>query len=280
MMVNYFLECPICNAVTRVRTPASYIKSIPVRIHCGKCNTLMTGEFVSDEELGACYFIPQICKELNHSEIYDYDFYGEISGELTVHKVCLKEPNTIEIIPFLSPAMLFLNQIELEKAENYIDYVCYIDEIKSNWDNHVILYNLFLDKKYDLIKDKYMEEFEAWDCCLTDIFGVDKFIHLKYLYDFGHIFGKKDFINNIIKINYEIVHLDKTELRNYISKVLDNEKIAFIQEKMFNIMKAYIQILLFLMPALSTFFYKEGIILDRKSYGLSTCTFDDIKFFS
>lgn len=48
MTVNYFIKCPTCNTITRMRTPAGYIYKTPVRIHCGKCNTLLTGEFVSD----------------------------------------------------------------------------------------------------------------------------------------------------------------------------------------------------------------------------------------
>lgn len=56
MTVNYYIKCPTCNTITHMRTPAGYIYKTPVRIHCGKCNTLLTGEFVSDNEKEKAYY--------------------------------------------------------------------------------------------------------------------------------------------------------------------------------------------------------------------------------
>ena len=64
MTVNYFIKCPTCNTITRMRTPAGYIYKTPVRIHCGKCNTLLTGEFVSDNEKEKAYYTPNNCEEV------------------------------------------------------------------------------------------------------------------------------------------------------------------------------------------------------------------------
>lgn len=65
MTVNYFIKCPTCNTITRMRTPAGYIYKTPVRIHCGKCNTLLTGEFVSDNEKEKLIILQIIAKKLN-----------------------------------------------------------------------------------------------------------------------------------------------------------------------------------------------------------------------
>ena len=64
MTVNYFIKCPVCETVTRMRTPAGYIYNTPVRIHCGNCNTLLTGEFISDNEDRRAYYVPGNCKEV------------------------------------------------------------------------------------------------------------------------------------------------------------------------------------------------------------------------
>ena len=54
MTVNYFIKCPTCNTITRMRTPAGYIYKTPVRIHCGKYDTI-----------------------LNHTDLYEYK-HGKI----------------------------------------------------------------------------------------------------------------------------------------------------------------------------------------------------------
>lgn len=83
MTVNYFIKCPTCNTITRMRTPAGYIYKTPVRIHCGKCNTLLTGEFVSDNEKEKAYYTPNNCEEVKPQA---FDYFGEASG---VHSAVL-----------------------------------------------------------------------------------------------------------------------------------------------------------------------------------------------
>ena len=111
MTVNYFLKCPVCGAVTHMRSPAGYISRTPVRVHCGKCTTLMTGEFICNESSCTCTFNPINCESVRCTQA---DFYGEASGELPVHKICPQKENLAGLPPFLSPAMLFMNLIDIE----------------------------------------------------------------------------------------------------------------------------------------------------------------------
>lgn len=276
MTANYFLKCPICNAITHMRSPAGYIVRTPVRIHCGNCTTLMTGEFVSDERTGTCSFVPSNCEQVPRTQS---DFYGEASGEVPVHKTCTHRGDSYGLPPFLSPALLCMDMVETEILEDYIDYACHISELTSNWDSRMILYNLMLMQKYDLIRDKYAVCAEKWMCDLTGEFGIQKFVHLEYLYDFGYIFGKTGMKKLLTEINYEIIHLDKSKLREMTDDIFTADRIRDIQSKMFKIMEGYISIALYVMPALSTFFLKEGKTIDRKNYGISTCSFSDIKNF-
>ena len=72
MTVNYFIKCPICGVITRMRTPAGYIYKQPVHIHCGKCNTLLTGDFICDNDNVKAYFIPVNCSTIDDTFDYEY----------------------------------------------------------------------------------------------------------------------------------------------------------------------------------------------------------------
>lgn len=276
MTVNYFLRCPVCNAITHMRSPAGYIKRTPVRIHCMKCSTLMTGEFISNEETGSCSYIPNNCGQVPRTQS---DFYGEASGEVPVHKICSQENNFFGLPPFRSPALICMDMIDTDVLEDYINYACHISELTANWDSRIILYNLLLSGNCDLICSKYARDAKKWMCDISDEYGVQKFVHLEYLYDFGYIFGKASLKKLLTEINYEIIHLDKSKLKEMMDNIFTSNQVHDIQSKMFKIMEEYISIALYVMPALSTFFLKKGMLIDTEDYGISTCSFLDIKGF-
>ena len=84
MTHNVFVKCPICNKVTRIRMPVGYIYRTPVRFHCGECDSLLTGEFIVDNEKGAYKYVPKNCEEV---ALQDCDYFGEFSGEMLCNKV-------------------------------------------------------------------------------------------------------------------------------------------------------------------------------------------------
>lgn len=276
MTVNYFLKCPVCNAITHMRSPAGYISRTPIRVHCGKCTTLMTGEFICDEQNCICRFVPKNCESVLHTQA---DFYGEASGELPVHKICPQKKDSLGLPPFPSPAMIFMDMIDTEVLEDYINYACHISELTENWDRHIILYNLLLAHKDDLIREKYSNCAKEWGCNLNSEFEIQKFVHLEYLYDFGYIFGRAQMKKILTQVNYEINHLDKAKLKEMMDDILTPDRVYDVQSKMFKIMEGYIAIALYVMPALCTFFIKENRAVDKKNYGISTCSFLDIKNF-
>jgi len=236
----------------------------------------MTGEFVSDERTATCTFVPKNCESVPRTQS---DFYGEASGEVPVHKTCPQGGDPLGLPPFPSPAMLCMHMVETEILEDYINYACHVSELAADWDSRVILYNLLLTGKYDLIRDKYADRAKKWMCDLSGEYGIQKLVHLEYLYDFGYIFGRDSMKKMLKEINYEMIHLDKSKLKEMTDNIFAAGQVHDIQSKMFKIMKDYISIALYVMPALSTFFLKEGKAIDKENYGISTCSFEDIKSF-
>lgn len=121
MTVNYFIKCPICGVITRMRTPAGYIFKQPVHIHCGKCNTLLTGDFICDNDNVKAYFIPVNCSTID--DTFDYEYEGQTSGELLSHKITFVEEKDRDKMPHtLSPAMEVMEKIKPESLSKYIGY--------------------------------------------------------------------------------------------------------------------------------------------------------------
>lgn len=273
------MQCPSCECITRMRSPAGYIENTPVRIHCGNCNTLLTGEFISDGTTATCKFIPSNCQVPKEYD-YNYDFYGEASGEVLCHKICKNNnPDLGSLPPFLSPVLISMHNMDIDVCEKYIDYACHISELKLTWDKKVIPYNLFIDRKYDVFIKNYKSEANKWGFELIDEPEIQRYIHCEYLYDFGMIFGNKKIADILIGINYEFNHFSKTKIEEYIEYLMKDDKLKRYQSKMFSIMKNYINIANYIMPALSATFYKNEYSINKIEYGISTCSFEDIKNF-
>lgn len=277
MTVNYFIECPICKSITRMRSPAGYIYSTPVRVHCGKCNTLLCGEFISDNENIKAYFEPKNCKSL---DTYKYDYYGEASGELICNKIIAMEGDAKENpIPKLSPVFDFLYAMSEEDRCHFIDYACYASDLAKNWDVARIKYDLFLKNQNSFIKDKFYQEASLYGYDLNSESELFKFIYFSIFFDCGGVFKEKILKNKLYEINYRFYHLNKNALQDYLIYLEKDNRLDYIQEKLFDLISAYYQIVKFIIPAIGLDYYDDAAQIDKVTQGLTTCTFKDISHF-
>lgn len=278
MTVNYFIKCPVCGRVTRMRTPAGYIYSTPVRIHCGNCNTLLTSEFISDNEKVKAYYVPGNCKEVFPQ---NYDYYGEASGEILCRKIEFL-PGTKEDLsnpPSLSPVFGFFRSMSEDDKNCFINYACYAHDLVEQWDLSQIKYNLFLSGKMELLKEKYEAEAEVLGYDFSSEFDIVRYIYYSFFFDCGGIFKKKEIKKILLEINDHFRHLDLVSLKNYIAYLDENNRIASIQTKLFEIMFSYIKIVKNLIPAVCANLYDDPTTIDTETLGLTTCSFEDIKNF-
>lgn len=279
MTVNYYIKCPVCGAITRMRSPAGYIYRTPVRIHCGRCNTLLTGHFISDNKcIKAFYEADNTIEVSDKNSIHSFDYYGEASGELLTHKCCEKSEIKSDMMPFLSPAMIALNQIAPEDNEAFINYICYLEDISTNWDSINLAYNLFISHRYDIIKSYCKKEALQSGYTLLSEFQIHRFFHAKLYHEVAGLWKPQELKKLLKDIHFEFLHLKKSE-RNQILTILPKETLLEIEAKMFSIIFNYIQLSLYLAPAISVFYYRNPQNIDYKEYGLSTCSFQDIKNF-
>lgn len=277
MTVNYYVKCPMCNTITRMRSPAGYIYSTPVHIHCGKCNTLLTGEFISDNKKLEAYYVPLNCEQVRAE---DYEYYGEASGEILCNKIePLSGKKTDILPPKQSPVFDFLFSKDMEDNERFIDYACYICDLLEKWDYEKIKYDLFLNNNFDLIRDKYSSQATSCGYELNTKFDVLRFIYYSYFFDCGGIFNQKELKKQLISINYHFRHLDSIALKKYICYLNEENRLDIVQRKLFEVMFSFIKVSKYLTPAINAILYKNTNEIDKEKVGITTCTFEDIKQF-
>ena len=276
MTVNYFIKCPTCGTVTRMRSPAGYVYRTPVRIHCGKCNTLLTGEFISDNEKIKAYYTPSNCEQVNFQE---YDYYGEASGELLCHKIEYIPGTGMDLPPTLSPVFAFMDSMNQCDKDNFINFICYCDVLNRNWDNEQIKYKLYKDKQIEFIKTKFGEPAEKCGYRLDSDFDVLRYIYYSLFFDCGGIFKEKNIQDKLVEINRHFRHLDKTALADFISELDRSSRLSLAQDKIFEIFFAFVQISMNLAPAIGANQYNDCSGINKEQLGLTTCTFTDIKQF-
>ena len=276
MTFNYFIQCPVCNTVTRMRSPAGYIYRTPVRVHCGKCNTLLTGYFISDNDNGKTYFEPKNCKEVSSMP---YDYYGEASGELLCKKITYLPDEGLTIPPFISPAMSFLMSIENEERDSFIDFATHLSYLSESWDEKRIPFDLIINNSIEYLKDNYRTTAENEGYDLDSANGILCYYYYLYFCSIGGVFTKKSLVSNLRKINYEINHLNKLSLLDFISYLQGEDRLFQAQKRMFEIMDSFIGISSYVTPAIGAMRYKEPGLIDKQTLGISTCSFNDIKAF-
>lgn len=279
MTFNYWLECPVCKKITRLRSPAGYVYKTPVRIHCGNCGTLMTGYFISDSAKLRVFYEADNAREIKkQAGDLEADYYGEVSAELLTHKSCDFKKMESPIYPCESPALLALGKIEIEDNEFFIDYICHMEDVQSRWSTIKPEYDLFINEKYDFLRNQCKNEAQQHGYDLSSEFQIQRFFNWKFFYEVAGLWKPKGIQSILKSINREFCHLNKLELER-ILQALTPQKLKEIQNRIFAVLFSYIQISLYLAPALSTFYYKDPKDVNYEEYGLSTCSFEDIKEF-
>lgn len=278
MTVNYYIKCPICGTITRMRTPAGYLYKQPVHVHCGKCKTLLTGEFICDNENIKAYFLPGNCKTINDDKP-EYEYEGQTSGELLSYKIIPVKKGCRDIIPHtISPAMSVMMEIEHSYLEKYISFAKKIEKTNLIWQNERSLYDLFFNRNYSLIIKNYYDTAKKYGYNLSNDYDITRFVHFSWFNIIYGIFRPNTLNKILISANYEFAHLNRIAITEFYDYYTATNDLLQIEKKLFKTFDDFLKISLNIMPAISTQYYSKSFEEDNLR-GLSTCTFDDIKNF-
>ena len=106
-----------------------------------------------------------------------YDYYGEASGELICKKIVYLPDIGIVPPPGISPVFAFLDSMSQRNKDNFINYVCYCEDLNRNWDKEQIKYKLYNDKQKKKIKTKFSKVADESGYSLDSDFDVLKYIY-------------------------------------------------------------------------------------------------------
>lgn len=279
MTVNYFIKCPICGTITRMRSPAGYLYKSVVRIHCGKCGTLLSGEFISDNKNTRVRFTPLNCGVVEDS--LTYEFEGQASGELLTTKIIKIDKNETDLrMPHsLSPAMEALINISQVDFTYFIKFALHAEKINEDWDNNRTLFDLYLNKQYNLILKNFSDDALKIGYTLNSNYNIMRYVYFNYFNNYGGIFKNKVLSDLLENVNNEFYHLNKAKLAEFINYIKETDSLNNITKKIFDISEQFVKIIKYLIPAISVMFYKNPSNIDETTHGMSTCSFADIKNF-
>lgn len=280
MTVNYFLKCPVCGTVTRMRTPAGYIYRTPVRVHCGRCDTLMTGEFISDNEAITAGYTPCNCEEVQPQS---FDYYGEASGELLSRKIKPFHADDVSALEppmgMFSPVFAFMDSTPEQDRERFINFACFTYKSTENWDKGRIKYDLYIKGNFELLLAKCSEDAEKHGFQLTAQQEIIEYIYQSIFYDLGGLFKKSEIIQKFRTINYHLYHMSPKLLNAFLEELQVTNRLDTAQTKLFGILYEFRQIACNLIPAIGALYRTDFETLDKNMWGISTCSFEDIKSF-
>lgn len=280
MTHNYFVKCPICGTITRMRTPVGYIYKTPVRFHCGECDSLLTGEFITDNEKVTVKYVPLNCEEVDPQ---DCEYFGEASGEMLCSKINAFHATGPDIMQLphgrVSPVFDFMNSIPEDDRIRFINYACYSNTMAYSWYTHKIKYDLFLKGKQALLEKNYAEEMKRLHCQLGTDMGLLQFGYRSLFYDLGGLFKRAELVSTLTSLNYRFSHMNKASLNNHLIVLKASNRLHAVQEKLFRIMFDFWGVVCHLIPAIGLLYYRNLNGIDRTVQGISTCSFEDIKTF-
>lgn len=273
MNVNYIVKCRICGSLTRIRIPLGYIRNFPIRIHCGKCNSIIKGNMVVDNE-NISY----------HADFLNVDvisngkpnYFSEVSGELPSNKVedCLNKDwmDYADRMPGLNAIM----QVGFENKEKLILRITNLSKEIEKWDDTKVIFNLLRNNNYEFIPKLLKEDIDIKEYPMNNDIEIHRAVHYTLLKFMKYIFIDKELNKCIIDINKEISIINIEEY-NRLLLYLDKENYL---EKAYNeildMLFKFVDILPNLLPAISAMQYKS---LNYTEQGISTCSFEDIKTF-
>jgi hypothetical protein len=276
MNVNYFVKCRICGKITRIRIPVGHLDEYPIRIYCGKCESILRGRFIIQQEEVKYHAEFDNCDEV-FSE--NADFFSEISGELLCNKVedCSDKDNIYHYATRL-PFMVSASAMGFPSMQEYISKLQDINIQLKEWENNRTVFDLYKGRKYEYIPSLLSLKLPKDEFGLSNNIEILRGVHYFFLKSVTNIFETKDYVRMLKLINKEFADIDNLKLKELISYLDGTDSLDLLYDKMIDILCNFMKVFRNILPALCAKRYEEDTI-NYNTQGITTCTFDDIKMF-
>lgn len=276
---RHYAECEVCKSITLIRVQAGHLPEYPVRIYCGNCKILLSGKVLFDEEnvnvtlkLDNCNYIPKT---------NEFDYAIEISGELPTAKLSKVDKNQsqdLNLMYAISPFIRLLNTLGRDKYDEYFDLIPFLRSIGSYWPKIRRINELFLNKKWDLLKGQLIEFAPNKKITLDDEIDYLMAVHQLTVMSLVQPLKPTSFFEDArLVIDKSFNTLKKDNFIEFI-KYIEKTGLNRLQEKVFILQNVFIEKFQYLIPGYSLF-YLSGKSIEHSQLGVTTATLDDLKGF-
>jgi hypothetical protein len=273
---RYSFKCEVCGSVTLVKLQAArWLEEHPVHINCGKCLIHMTGYAKFDHENVMIDFDLDNSSRTNENPQYQCDVSGEF---LTAKMVSLENaPAEAIFTPFFRGGIF---QMQHEGVLNFQrDVETFIYNRKHLWPIIRRIYDLWERKNYEYLKSEILKVSRNKKIKLKSEIDYLMATHQLIVMYLTPVIKSFPFFENAEKLRSLILNLadeNSEALKDFIEYI---KMIGFSskEKKLFERIKAFTNIYLSLIPAISLVYYKTEP--DFENMGITTVTFEDLKQF-
>lgn len=282
MVIRSFVKCDVCNSVIVVRTQIGWLDEHPIRIHCGKCNTLIKGKCSIDQENAGYNIEFNDCDVLLYEEGMHIDFYIEVSGELLTAKIRPYNKGNDEYLP--SPYLNSFRAMDIYGDESFLEFNKnmnqFIDFIKHDWSFIRRIHDLWLDGKQNYLSDQMRNHLTKELYPLDSEFENLRGLHQLFLNGFQPVLPASFYDKISPKIFESLRSLtqpDPSEYKKLVAFFDTNGLFHEYEYKIFRILNDFVDKYLFFVTASGVELYTNPIDLNME--GTASVTFDDIRHF-
>lgn len=274
---RHYVECEVCKSITLIRVQAGHLPEYPVRLYCGNCKILFSGKVYFDEEHARVSLILDNCKYIR-AKIFDYAI--EVSGELPTSKLSKvnNQNEDLDLMYVISPFIRMINSIGSEKYENYFKIISFLRSIGDHWPIIRRINELYLNKKWDLLKDQLIETIPNKTINLINEIDYLMAVHQLTIMSLSEPLKPTMFFENAKLIRNKTFDAVKKSNSSELNEFVEKLNINRLQEKVFILQNTFIERFQYLVPGYSLFYLSRENI-DDTQLGVTTATLDDLKSF-
>ena len=219
-MVVYreYLKCDVCGAVTAVRTQIGYLDQHPIRIYCGRCETLFNGLITIDQEKGEFSLVFHNASQVRGRPLPIPDFFIESSGELLTDKLKAYKDETS--FACLSPFLKTFIAIDPPKMSAFITHaINFLEFRKNRWPGIQRIHDIWIKEKYEYLAKELRKYLSEKTFPLDNELELLRGVNMVTLMSFFDLLDEERFNSNSTFVMNEISQLSSNNLKELMRLV-------------------------------------------------------------
>lgn len=274
MVNNCFIQCQVCNSITRIRHQIGWLPEHPIIVCCGKCKTSLIGNVVQNQKSGGLKY------SFNNAglvDTQDADYTIECSGEYPTTK--LQSDKGILSNP-ITPFIRFTQNMEEDNSYNaFCEDIAILMKTRDLWTRYSRIINLYQNGQTNYLMQELTNLFPESIIQTDNPVGILQAVHLIEIHSFDRAICKNILEDTTFYTNL-INNLDHQQL-DLLINYMDNSpgyELETLQSSIYKIFDRFISLFPYLIPAMSLYYSKMDHI-DFTKDGTSTSDFESVESF-